>query len=208
MTPSPPSQADALILDLFGVIVAFDDELVYQRIAQRCADPVAATEYMANLVSAPSLICGHISLNQIHAQLVESLSLDASLDEFEGLWMSSYSEPMPGMRDLLHQLTHECKLVLLSNVDRYYWRTVESSIPELQGFHAKVLSFQEGVAKPNALAFKRAVAASGTTVERCYFVDDKPENTDAAAKVGLASHTFQNCRLLKEALRGLGLQVA
>ena len=208
MTPHPPDQVDALILDLFGVIVTFDDELVYDRIAQRCASPATAVEYMLNLVSEPSLICGRTSLHQIHAHLVENLKLNASLDEFETMWLASYSEPMPGIRELLRQLTSQCRLVLLSNVDRYYWPTIESSIPELHGFHAKVLSFEQGLAKPEAQVFERAVAASGVTIERCYFVDDKPENIEAAAATGLAGHAFQNCRTLKSALRRAGLHVA
>ncbi|PTT82965.1 hypothetical protein DBR42_16320 [Pelomonas sp. HMWF004] len=204
---TPTVQIKALILDLFGVIVAFDDGLVYDRIAQRCESPANARQQMNNLVSEPSLICGRMSLHQLHARLAQTLGLNASLDEFETMWRASYSEAMPGVRDLLRQLKGRCKLVLLSNVDPFYWPVIEASIPELQDFHAKVLSFQEGVAKPNPLAFQRAVAASGTAVEHCYFVDDKPENIDAAAEMGLAGHAFTSCRALKSALRDIGLHV-
>jgi HAD superfamily hydrolase (TIGR01509 family) len=204
---APPAELHALILDLFGVIVTFDDGLVYDRIAQRCENPATATEYMNNLVSEPNLICGRRSLQQVHAHLAEYLKLNAPFNEFEAMWLASYSEAMPGIRDLLRQLHGRCKLVLLSNVDPFYWTAIESSIPELQGFHAKVLSFQEGVAKPNAVAFKRAVAASGSTIEHCYFVDDKPENVGAAAAIGLAGHVFSNCRTLKTVLRSAGLHI-
>jgi len=204
---SPSNEIEALILDLFGVIVAFDDGLLYDRIAQRCENPKTVVEHMQNLVSEPSLICGRTSLHQVHTNLVEDLGLSASFEEFEAMWLVSYSEPMPGVRDLLRQLNGKCRLVLLSNVDPYYWSTIESSIPELQDFHAKVLSFNEGVAKPDALAFRRAVVASGVAMERCYFVDDKPENVEAAATIGLAGHTFGACRTLKVALRSGGLHV-
>jgi HAD superfamily hydrolase (TIGR01509 family) len=205
---TPPAELRALILDLFGVIVTFDDHLVYDRIAQRCANPPSAAVSMINLVSDPNLICGRTSLQQIHAHLAETLKLNVPFDEFEAMWLVSYSEAMPGIRDLLRQLNGKCKLVLLSNVDPFYWPAIESSIPELQSFHAKVLSFQEGVAKPDADSFKRAVAASETPIEHCYFVDDKPENIDAAASIGLAGHAFTNCRTLKAVLRSAGLLVA
>ena len=207
MSPPPSHQVESLIFDLFGVIVAFDDRLVYDRIAQRCASPADAAGQMLDLVSEQSLIRGHTSLRQLHAKLVADLGLSSSLEEFEAMWSASYSEPMPGIRDLLRQLDGQCKLVLLSNVDAYYWPIVEVSVPELRNFHAKVLSFQEGIAKPDTQAFERAVAASGAAVDRCYFVDDKSENTEAAAATGLAGHTFQDCRALKVALRRLGLRV-
>ena len=205
---APPKQLNALILDLFGVIVTFDDGLVYDRIAQRCKNTVSAANYMTNLVSETDLICGRRSLHQIHAHLGETLGLDASFDEFEAMWLTSYSEAMPGMRNLLGQLNGRCKLVLLSNVDSIYWPVIESSVPELRDFHAKVVSFTEGVAKPDALAFRKAIAASETPIEHCYFVDDKPENIDAAAELGLAGHTFTSCLALKSALRKAGLHVA
>jgi HAD superfamily hydrolase (TIGR01509 family) len=201
------NQIESLIFDLFGVIVAFDDGLVYDRIAQRCPNPTEAALHLFNLVSDPSLICGHKSLQQLHTQLVAEVELSASLEEFEALWISSYSEPMPGIRELLRQLARQCKLVLLSNVDPYYWQTVQASIPELDSFHAKVLSFEQGVAKPNTQAFENAIAASGVAVGRCYFVDDKSENIEAAAAIGLAGHAFTSCRALKAKLRQAGLHL-
>lgn len=197
----------ALIFDLFGVLVSFDDGLVYDRIAQGCAEPEKVAERLSNLVSQPNLICGRTELHQLHSQLVRDIKLKISLEEFEAIWLASYSEPMPGMRELLRQLSSQCRLVLLSNVDPYYWPTVEASIPELHGFHAKVLSFQQGVAKPDSQAFERAVAASGASVEHCYFIDDKIENIEVAEALGLAGHTFQSCRELKKVLRRAGLHV-
>lgn len=201
------SGIDCVILDLFGVIVTFDDRLVYDRLAQHCAEPHTAIEHMFNLVSEPNLICGRTSLQQLHARLVAEMGLSASLKEFESMWVASYSEPMPGIRELLRQLTSQCRLVLLSNVDPYYWPTVYASIPELRAFHGKALSFELGVAKPDAQAFKQAVATSQVPIERCYFVDDKSENIAAAESFGLAGHLFQNCRTLKVALRQACLRV-
>jgi len=197
----------ALIFDLFGVLVAFDDGLVYDRIAQGCPEPEKAAEHMFNMVSEPNLIRGRTELQQLHSQLVRDLRLNVSLEKFEAIWLASYSEPMPGMRELLRQLSGQCRLVLLSNVDPYYWPTVEASIPELHSFHASVLSFQQGFAKPESQAFERAVAASGIALGDCYFIDDKSENIEAAEAFGLAGHRFQSCRELKQVLRRAGLHV-
>jgi HAD superfamily hydrolase (TIGR01509 family) len=205
MPPNAKQRIDCLILDLFGVIVAFDDQLVYERIAQRCSKPREAAHRMLNLVSDPDLIRGGTTLPQLHARPVAEPGLRASVQEFHAMWTASYSEPMPGMRALLRDLAGRCRLVLLSNVDREYWPTEHQSIPELDTFFAKVLSFEQGVAKPETEVFYRAVAASGCAVQHCYFVDDKPENVDAAASHGLAGHVFQNAASLRSALRPLRL---
>lgn len=207
MAPLPAAPIAALILDLFGVLVAFDDGLVSDRIAQRCADPAQAAQHLQDLVSTPALITGRLSLAQLHAQLVHTLGLQLPFAAFKALWLAPYAEPMPGMRDLLQQLQGQCRLVLLSNVDPDHWPTVRACLPELAGFHATVLSFEQGIAKPDARSFLQAVAASGVALGRCRFVDDKPANIQAAAAIGLAGHSFHSCSALKQALREGGLQV-
>ncbi len=202
------TRIECLIFDLFGVLVAFDDRLVYDRIANRCQNPNGVKEKLVDLLSDEDLIRGRTSLKKLFDRIVEEHQMIATFSEFESLWRTSYSEPMSGIRDVLRQLSEQCRLVLLSNVDPFYWPTVRARIPELEGFHAKVLSFEQGIAKPETNAFERAVASSGVTVDRCLFVDDKPENVEAAAKSGLTGHVFQSCLILKEALRQTGFHIA
>ena len=103
MSPPLPSRIDCLILDLFGVIVAFDDSLVCDQIAQRCQHPVDAFEKLQNLVSDASLIRGRTSLESLRAQRHDDFGFEASPQEFTTLWTSSYSEPMPGIRGLIQR---------------------------------------------------------------------------------------------------------
>ena len=208
MSTSAPIRVECLILDLFGVIVAFDDRLVSDQIAQRCQHPLVAFEKLQDLVSDPRLIRGHTSLEVLHARLRDDFGFEASPQAFTTLWTSSYSEPMPGIRALIRELHSQCRLVLLSNVDPHYWPTVSASVPELALFHAKVLSFERGIAKPEEAAFKAAIAMAGAPVELCYFVDDKPENVAAAARRGLAGHVFESVVGLKAQLRKSGLRVS
>lgn len=207
MNLDAPGRIECLIFDLFGVVVAFDDTLVYDRIARRCSDPDFAYERLANVVSDPRLICGDLSIEDLHTRLVADIGLQSSFEEFAHTWRRSYSEPMPGMRDLLYRLHGQCRLVLLSNVDRYYWPTVAATVPELGRFHACLTSFAQGVAKPHPEAFAGAVNAAGTNIAHCYLVDDKQENIESAASIGLRGHAFRDARRLKVALRNAGLKV-
>jgi HAD superfamily hydrolase (TIGR01509 family) len=205
MPSTASARIEALILDLFGVVLAFDDSLVCERIARQCRDPDLAFAQLTDVVSQPCLIRGELTIEALHARLVAEQGLSSTRAEFIHIWRRSYSEPMPGMRDLLRRLHGQCRLVLLSNVDGCYWPTVADALPELGEFHARLLSFEQGVAKPQPEAFRRAIDATGTAVEHCLFVDGKPENIDAAAALGLRGHVFQDARRLELALRQAGL---
>jgi hypothetical protein len=98
------SPVDCIIFDLFGVLVAFDDGLVYARLASHCDNPVNAEQDMQDLVSRPDLICGKLSLAALRSKLVTKYGLKLSLEDFAAAWLASYSEPMPGMRELLRQV--------------------------------------------------------------------------------------------------------
>lgn len=196
---------ECLIFDLFGVLVAFDDGLVNARLAAHCDDPVLAEAGMRDLVSTPDLICGRLSLAELRAGLVAKYGLQLSADDFAAIWLESYSEPMPGMRQLLRELTGRCRLVLLSNVDPFYWPIVRDSIPELEHFDALSLSFENGFAKPDTRAFCHAIERSGCPASACLFVDDKPENIEAAARSGLRGHHFTQASRLRQVLNSTGL---
>jgi hypothetical protein len=135
---------DCVILDLLGVVIAFDDSLVYDRLAARCPNSDAAFRAMRGLVSSPDFIRGHASLEDIRLGLVKHLGLDMTAQEFAQAWRASYSEFVPGMKEAIRDLSKSCRLMLLSNFDRYYWSTVEMNMPELALFDAHVLSWRHG----------------------------------------------------------------
>lgn len=196
---------ECIIFDLFGVLVAFDDGRVYAKLAAHCDTPAEAERGMHDLVSRPALICGRLSLEALWSELVTQYGLKLSLHDFTAVWQAPYSWPMPGMLDLLTELRGRCRRVLLSNVDPFHWPTVFASLPELKRFDGLSLSFEQGRAKPDALAFMRAIELSGVAIERCFFVDDKQENIHAAARLGLRGHHFTDAAELRRALQTAGL---
>lgn len=198
-------QFDALIFDLFGVVIAFDDQLVYERLAEHCANPAAALVAMRDLVSQPDLIRGQRTLEDVHQHLVTAYGLRLSSSAFKAAWLEPYSAPMPGMKDLLDELSSSYRLILLSNVDRYYWEVIRASHAEVGCFSRLLLSWEQGVAKPDLEAFRRAFAAAGTDAARCFFIDDKVENVKAAQSIGIRGHVFKNASALREAFCAMGV---
>jgi HAD superfamily hydrolase (TIGR01509 family) len=187
-----PSAFQTIIFDFFGVVAAFDEDILYQRIASYCPDPHSVRKALHGLPSTPSLIEGRTTLEEVHAQLVASHGLNLSIQSFGRLWVEPYSRPMAEFAPLLEELSGQFRLVLLSNVDRYYFEAIRIHHPELRHF-----SVQQ--------AFREAINAALASAQECYFVDDKPENIAAAGKLGIQGHVFTSTKACRTALTENGL---
>lgn len=201
---SAVSQIKTLIFDLFGVVIAFDDDLVSKRLALHCATPELAYPALRDIVSRPALITGQLSLWQLHEQLVIELGLALDMPAFEAVWLQPYSQPMPGMAELIADLSLRYRLVLLSNVDRYYWTVLLRTHPELAYFQALLTSWELGVAKPNSQGFKLAIGRDAPA--SCFFIDDKSDNIKAAQALGIRGHLFRDAQGLMRALEEVGVR--
>lgn len=195
------------IFDLFGVVISFDDQLVYRRISEHCPRPDAAMVVLDDLVSHPQLITSQISLVDIHNYVVEVCAYSKSYNDFMSHWLEPYTDSMDGMSEILQGLASRYPLVLLSNVDAAYWATMSSRHPELSYFHHRLVSCEIGVAKPDAEAFRQAADVAGVEPSVCLFVDDKLENIEAARSLGFQTHLFTGVPELKAALKASGVFV-
>ncbi|HYP98399.1 MAG TPA: HAD family phosphatase [Polyangiaceae bacterium] len=196
---------DTIVFDLFGVLISFDNDLVYARLAAHCAAPNQALIQLEGLMARPEIITGKRTLVEIHRELVEAHGLTLSFPAFEAAWLAPYHESMAGMRELVANLSQRYQLALLSNIDGYYWPIVRDSQPELAHFAALFLSFELGLAKPNPEIFGRVCQLSQTSPERCYFVDDTLVNVEAARALGFKAHCFGGIDALTAELHALGL---
>jgi HAD superfamily hydrolase (TIGR01509 family) len=195
----------ALVFDLFGVITEFDNDVVYRRLARHCADPEGEFGRLTGLMARREIITGQVTLAQVHERLVAENGLRLGWREFEEAWLEPYSGPMPGIAALLAEVAKEHRLVLLSNVDGYYWPVVRAMQPELGYFDEVLLSCELGLAKPDAEIFHRASDAAGAAPGECFFVDDTLVNVEAARALGFQAHHFTGVAGLTEALTGLGV---
>lgn len=197
---------DAIILDLFGVVISFDNDIVYHRLANHCADPQDAFERLNGLMAGHEVITGRLTLRQIHRRLVDAHGLSLNYPDFEVAWLTPYSGPMPGMTELIGALAEHYSLLLLSNVDRYYWEVVRSNHPELNYFDKILLSCDLGLAKPEPEIFRRASRIASADSGRCLFVDDTAANVAAAAALGFKTHHFRTTAGFAGALREAGVK--
>ena len=197
---SPAGEIRTLIFDLFGVVIAFDENSVYQRLAKYCPDSEMSFIGMQGLVSTPDLITGRMTLRQLHQRLVADHGLALDYEAFHDSWLTPYTSAMPGVASVLRELSKKHRLVLLSNVDRYYFEAIRNQHSELDHFAVQLVSYELGAAKPSEAAFIAALRASQAKPSECYFIDDKDENVDAAKAFGIRGHVFTTAQALRDAL--------
>jgi putative hydrolase of the HAD superfamily len=200
---SQPVQA--FIFDFFGVLVEYDETILNRRLARFCPDPEGALAAMGNLGAEHDVNTGEATIEEVHQRVAAQFGLDMTLADFERAWSESYSWPMPGMDDLLIELSQRYRLVLLSNIDSYYWNNVYLGYEPLRRFHCVLLSFELGLAKPDPQTYVLAAKAAECDISACLFIDDRVRNTDAAAALGMQTHTFTSTEAFRAELTKRGL---
>jgi FMN phosphatase YigB (HAD superfamily) len=74
---------------------------------------------------------------------------------------------------------------LLSNTDTMRFGFIKRKFPEILIFDEYVLSFEVGFMKPHPQIYKEALERAGFRAKECVFIDDREENIEGAAKLGI-----------------------
>jgi len=115
----PKPDVSAFIFDLFGVIIAFDNDVMYRRLAQHCTDPDNALVRLDGFMARREIITDGGRCRGCIDSSSKSSVFDRDYQDLETIWLKPYSWPMPGMADCVSYLAERYQLVLLSNIDRY-----------------------------------------------------------------------------------------
>jgi glucose-1-phosphatase len=114
--------------------------------------------------------------------------------------------PIEGTVDLLRRLKRQgYRLLYLSNFHTRAWDAVTARCDFFALFDGGVVSFRDGLMKPDAEIFQRLVATSGILPEETVFTDDLETNILAAARLGFATIPFVGPEDLEDRLRALGV---
>ena len=116
--------------------------------------------------------------------------------------------PIPGMYELIEELKSKgYGIYLLSNASlrqHEYW----PRIPAHVFFDGTIISADEGVMKPNAEYYLRALNRFDLKADECFFIDDVPANIEGALNCGIAGAVFHgDVAWLRRDLRSAGIPV-
>jgi putative hydrolase of the HAD superfamily len=128
---------------------------------------------------------------------IQKHTADASIEDIRKAWNAILADFPLYRLEFLQMLSQKYRLFLLSNTDAIHIDTFEQKTGTsfysafYQCFEKVYFSFEIGMRKPNPEIFNFVLDQNGLQAKRTLFIDDKKENTDAAAEVGLSVWNLQ-----------------
>jgi putative hydrolase of the HAD superfamily len=120
-------------------------------------------------------------------------------------YMFSLSQPFPESLELARELSRSRKY-LMATINN---ESTESNLYRIQTFGLRevfdvfVSSCYVGLRKPEDGIYRMALDITQRTPQECCFIDDRPLNLDAAARLGMHVIRMENVAQLRHDLEGL-----
>ena len=152
--------------------------------------------------------CGEITLDEYLGHTVFSRPRSFSPEEFKS-YMFSLSQPLSGRLELAKSLAKSGK---------YFMGTINNESRELNSYRIRTFGLKElfqvfvtscyvGVRKPEEGIYRCALELTQREPEECCFIDDREENLQPAAKLGMRVIQARSTEQIKEELAGMGVSV-
>ncbi|HET89404.1 MAG TPA: HAD family phosphatase [Chloroflexi bacterium] len=202
------SQVSAVIFDYGGVLMRTVNPVPRRELEQRLGlRPGGVYEAVFGNPLRAEVESGRIGDAEFWADVGHRLGLEArELDEFRQAFESGDRLDQDLVALIRHLRQAGYRTALLSNAPT----SLPCRIEELgiaDAFDVVMTSGQEGVTKPDAVIFERALDRLDVRPEQALFVDDFRENVAGAREVGMQTIHFSGPAPLRRELRALGLPV-
>jgi glucose-1-phosphatase len=148
---------------------------------------------------------GLVSPSTFRKTVLKMTGLKLSRKEFDRGWNAMVIGVYPGTEEILRDLGSRYRLGVLSNTNLIHERYCRKQFPGVFACFDKVfLSHRIGRRKPEEAAFRKVLETFRVRPEETLFLDDRPEMTDAAAKLGIHTVTVRAREDLADGLRKFG----
>lgn len=193
----------SLLFDLYGVLMRTQTEEAKQRIERAVlGDGSFWPDYWA---LRPAYDAGLVSDQNYWQQL----QLRAGLGDFdiyeavaadEESWLQADTEVVDVVLSLIGS---GWRVGVLSNIPAGLAERVRAKYSWLEEFTAVIFSSDIGLVKPGEKAFHVALDAMGAKAADTIFFDDRSDNVEAAAKLGMRGVLFRDVSQIEAALVGV-----
>jgi 2-haloacid dehalogenase len=125
---------------------------------------------------------------------------------FNTRWIEAKGKQNDEVIALMRELkAHGYPLYGLSNWSREKFDTVKDTLAFLPLLEDYLISGDAGVTKPDERIYRMLLERIGRPAGACLFIDDAPENIEAAAKLGIGTIHYRSPQLLRRELESLGI---
>ena len=195
-----------VICDVGDMLLRYKWQMVLARLARLSGkEPDDVNNIIGGNMHGPGSIIyehdfGTLTTGQFISALRTLLKIGSEVpDQLLRAAFMNYFELSGDTRRLLHFLKGTYTLGIISNMNPLQWKYITDTFPTLNEnsgvFSFRVLSYEELMVKPDwriyQLAFQRACLAAGEKFNEpllprnCVFLDDRPENIEAARAFGM-----------------------
>ena len=199
-----------ILFDMGNVLIRFDREYFIDRLGVNPEEKQLLLREVFLSVEWVQMDRGSIVEEQAVAQVCRRLPqhLHDAAEKLIAMWDRPIL-PIDGMDELIEELKNSgYGIYLLSNASlrqHEYW----PRIPASRFFDGTIISADEGVMKPDAEYYLRALNRFGLKADECFFVDDVPSNIEGALYCGIPGAIFRgDASLLRKQMRSAGIQIS
>ena len=197
----------AAVFDVGGVLIEWDPRHLYRKLLpddpeamERFLGTVCTPEWNLEQDRGRSFAKGVDELSRRHPHAADLIAA------YDTRWEEMVPHALPGTPELLGELRDAgVPCYGLTNFSAEKFPLVQRRFAFLRDFDGVLVSGEEGVVKPDPEIFRLLTERFDLEPARTLFIDDRIENTDAAARLGFYSHRFTSAAALHAELRELGL---
>lgn len=196
LQPLDPTGIDTIIFDLGNVIIDIDYDVMiaaFRQIAARDFSHLISYTQQDDLFSRYER--GDISSAEFRAALRPYLRDGVTDQDIDRAWNAILYHYPPDKLRRLTALRGGYKLYALSNINEIHLTDIDRYVSANLGaadmrsyFHHAYYSHELRMRKPEAGIYQAVIDHAGIIPAQALFIDDKKENTDAAAAWGLRVH--------------------
>ncbi len=202
-----------LIWDLGGVLYQLDFPR-FEREMRALESGQGDRPFWYHTTSQPALFSqyerGELPTAEFRQALRQEFAMTATDAEFDRAWNSILVGVFPDRLAVLTQLqAQNYRMAILSNINELHLAHLQAECAPL--FHLCdrcFFSFRMGCRKPEPEIFQKVLAETGFPQSRAtLFVDDSPQNVEAAIALGLQGLWLERADWFGELARGLGAEI-
>ena len=203
--PGPKEAISAVFFDLGKVILPFDVRIATRALEKECGVP--SEEIVRRIFGNPldwDFETGRISPEEFYRKVCGETGLTLAYGRFVEIWNDIFSENQTVSR-MVRGLIKRYPLAIISNTNPLHFAFVHKKFSIVREVDRFILSFREGVRKPDPRIFQVALDRLHAVPSESLYIDDIEPFVHTARSLGLRAIHFKDEAQLKKDLRALGL---
>lgn len=194
----------SFVFDFGGVLIDWNPRYVFRSVF---SDP-EEMEYFLSEIAPPVFFGRHadLSYGECLALLQERHPEYAwQIDLYREKWKEMFGGVFPETVALLEELASRFPVYGLTNWISETFEPMKDSFDFFRFFSGIVVSGEEKCAKPDERIFQILMRRYGLTPSESVFIDDAPENVEAACRIGFQGILFCSAEQLRDELKAKGI---